>query len=246
MAYASAEWAKFRNLLILYVHKKRKPTCSTKILSMKSFVKSKSTRILTKCPNGLSKTDLLEAESIHIGVPILLAIANKIRGLQHSWDSPCILIQTWAHVCFIVEGTKSLVHGNSFRTPWGMLQAPTNLTLWTSSREEKANSKSPFPRHVMPYFPIDGHNSISLPHKIVTDSRVDPFTQMILLWRWCLQASTTSLYTSSGMKMANLSPLRQGVRNWLVGMSHTLCDTTAAKYFAWFCALIFLLKDSLA
>src|SRR4051812_34063774 len=105
-----------------------------------------------KCPNGLSKADLLEAESIQIGVPMLLAIAKRILGRQYYCERPWIRIHTCAEVYFRVAGMKSFVQGKSLRIPLGRVQAFTDLTLCTSSNEENANSKNPLPRDVTPPF----------------------------------------------------------------------------------------------
>jgi len=44
---------------------------------------SMSTRTLAKWPKGLSNIDLLDVSSTQIRVPILLAVANTILGLQY-------------------------------------------------------------------------------------------------------------------------------------------------------------------
>lgn len=110
--------------------------------------------------------------------------------------------------------------------PWGRLQALTDLTLWTSSKEEKTNSKKPFPREATPHFPIEGQRVKSLALRLATVKGVEPLDRTILPWRWCLQASTPSLYSSSGMVIASLSPFTEAWGNWLIGMSHTLSETT--------------------
>lgn len=148
---------------------------------------------------------------MQIKVPTLLAIAKRIWGLQYSWDKPWILIHTWVDGCLRVKETKFFNHWNNLRTLWNNVQAFTNLTHWTTSKEEKANSKNPFPNEVTPYFPIDGHNSNSLFFKFTTVSDVDPFDQTTLPWKWCLKASTLRLYSSSEIVMASLSLFRQGI-----------------------------------
>ena len=59
---------------------------SNKILSMILSLRSVSTKTLPKWPKGLSNLDLLNVSSTQKGVPIMLAIAYKILGLQYSCE----------------------------------------------------------------------------------------------------------------------------------------------------------------
>lgn len=45
-----------------------------------------------------------------------------ILGHQYSWENPWILIQTWADVWLIFDGTKSLVQKKKFKNTW--IQVP--------------------------------------------------------------------------------------------------------------------------
>lgn len=47
-----------------------------------SLTKLRSTNTLTKCPKSLLNEGLLVAKSIHIGVYILIAMSNRMMGLQ--------------------------------------------------------------------------------------------------------------------------------------------------------------------
>jgi len=53
-----------------------------------------STNTLANWPNVLSIIGLVEAESMQIGVPTLLAIAKNILGLQYSCARPYTLTHT--------------------------------------------------------------------------------------------------------------------------------------------------------
>lgn len=74
-----------RQILILNVFKKKaKPSLSTRTLWFNESDKSISTNTRTYWPKVLSNRDFDDAASIQIGFPTLLAMANKIRGLQYS------------------------------------------------------------------------------------------------------------------------------------------------------------------
>lgn len=199
--------------------KKANPICSTRILWLRSFVISRSTNTQIKWPKGLSNVNLFVAESIQIGVPMLLAMEKMIFGLQYSWERPGILIQTYTNVYFDIVGAKYFDQGKSLRIPCGSDHAFTDLALWMSLSKENVNSKNPLPRDVTPYFPIDGQCSISFNFILTIVRGVNPLDQTTLPWRWCLQASTPILYSSSGIVMASLSPFKQACGNWLTRMS---------------------------
>jgi hypothetical protein len=59
---------------------------------------------------------------------------------------------------------------------------------------------------------------------------VDPFGQMILACRLCLHASITALYSSLGIDIVKLSPLRTACGNYDEGISHKW-DKACAKVF---------------
>lgn len=147
---------------------------------------------------------------MQIGVPILFAMENMIFGLHYSRDIPWILIQIWVVICFNMDDTNSLDHVNIFSTPWFRFQALLDLTLWTSFKEEKENSKKTFPIDVTHHLPIKDHNFNILSLKLTIVRGVKTLEQKILPLRLCKQASTPSLYFSSGIGMTNLSPFMHG------------------------------------
>lgn len=73
---------------------KGKPLISTRTLYLRVWVIFISTKTLTNWPNILQIIGFVDADSVHIGVPIVLAIANKILERQYSCERPCILSLT--------------------------------------------------------------------------------------------------------------------------------------------------------
>lgn len=164
------------------------------------------------------------------------------QGSSILLERPWILIHTWVDVYFNVERTKSFVQGKSLSTPWFRVKALTDLTLLTSSKEEKENSKKPFPKEVTPHFYIEDHSSNCLSFKLTTINGVGHFVQTTLPCRWCLHAYIQRLYSSSRMLMTSLLPFRQGISNWLCGMLQMLFETIDANVFRC-CEVVFLSPD---
>lgn len=78
--------------------------------------------------------------------------------------------------------------------------------------------------------PKSFHKVDSLVHQAKTIKAVDPLGQIILAWKLCLHASIYARYSSSGIAIAKLSPLRTGFGSWDDGISYTL-ETAWAKVF---------------
>lgn len=138
---------------------------------------------------------------------MLLAITKIILGLQYSQESICILNQTWAEVYLTLVGMKSLVQRNNFKTHGFLFQELVSLTLQTSSKLKKENSKKSFPREMIPHFAMESLSHDSLQHKLKTIRGEETLDHKIILWRLCLQESIPKRYSSSGIEMTNLSPL---------------------------------------
>jgi hypothetical protein len=84
---------------------------------------------------------LAVTESVQMGVPMLPAIVNKIFLCQYSLDNPKILTHTWAEVLCCILGLKSFDQAKNLRRPGLRFHDGMDLTLRTSSRDEKVNSK---------------------------------------------------------------------------------------------------------
>jgi hypothetical protein len=61
-----------------------------------------------------------------------------------------------------------------------MFHEGMDLTLLTSSKEEKMNSKKPLPSEIIPHFERPFHMIDNLSFKATTESGEEPFGHMIL------------------------------------------------------------------
>jgi hypothetical protein len=64
-----------------------------------------------------------------------------------------------------------------------------DLTLLTSSKDEKVNSKKPLPSEMTPHLYRSFQIRDSFAFKATTDNGVEPFGQRILPWRLCFHAT---------------------------------------------------------
>jgi len=63
-----------------------------------------------------------------------------------------------------------------------------------------------------------------------TETGEEPFGRMFLPCILNLQSANPASYSSSGISIANLSPFKQGLGNWLAGMSQTLFNACAKVF----------------
>ena len=161
-------------------------------------------------------------------------------------------IQKQGHMfCTILE-LKFWDQVKRLNKPGYKFYAPEARTLITSSRVEKLNYKKLFAVEITPQLPKYIQIKDNLYRRLRIDKGCTPFSQKILQWRLCLQASTPAWYYSYERVMERWSPLIIYWYSWdviklhkfLLMLVQRFCGFSVVLVKCWFKSKLHLVHDT--